>query len=69
MYKHTLNSYLFKKFTVGAVVIIGLRSITDISTSLIAITSLVVLLYFKKIQEPYVIAIAALIGLALKLFF
>jgi chromate transporter len=53
---------------VGAVVIIGWRSITDISTTLIAVAALIVLIYFKKIQEPYVILVAAIIGLLLKYF-
>jgi chromate transporter len=53
---------------VGAVVIIGLRSITDIATSLIALAALIALIYFKKIQEPYVILVAALLGLLLKYF-
>ena len=51
---------------VGAVVIIGTRSITDLATVLIAIATVVVMLYFKKVQEPYIIIIAAIIGLILK---
>ncbi len=51
---------------VGAVIIIATRSITDLATILIAIVTILVLLYFKKIQEPYIIAIAAIIGLILK---
>lgn len=51
---------------VGAVVIIGTRSITDIPTILIAIATVFVILYFKKVQEPYIIIIAAIIGLILK---
>lgn len=52
---------------VGAVVIIGIRSIFDIPTALIAIASIFALIYVKKIQEPYIILIAALIGLLLKI--
>lgn len=52
---------------VGAVVIIATRSIIDISTALIALASLLSLIYIRKIQEPYVIAVAALLGLLLKL--
>jgi len=53
---------------VGAVVIIGIRSITDIPTALIAIASIFALIYIKKIQEPYIILVAAIIGLILKTF-
>jgi chromate transporter len=51
---------------VGAVVIIGMRSITDIPTALIALATVVALIYIKKIQEPYIIAVAALVGLTIK---
>jgi chromate transporter len=51
---------------VGAVVIIAIRSITDIPTALIAIATVFALIYIKKIQEPYIILIAAAIGLILK---
>ena len=51
---------------VGSVIIIGMRSITDIITAAIAITSVMALLYFKKLQEPYVILVAAVIGILVK---
>ncbi len=51
---------------VGAVIIIGTRSITDVPTALIASASLLALIYFKKVQEPYVIFITALAGLLIK---
>lgn len=51
---------------VGAVIIIGTRSITDITTAVIAILSVLALIYIKKIQEPYIILISAIIGLILK---
>ncbi len=51
---------------VGAVVIIGIRSIIDIPTAIIAIVSILALIYIKKIQEPYIILVAAIIGLILK---
>lgn len=51
---------------VGAVVIIGTRSITDITTAIIAVLSILALIYIKKIQEPYIILISAIIGLILK---
>jgi chromate transporter len=52
---------------VGAVIVIASRSITDIPTTLIAIITILALLYIKKIQEPYIIAIAATVGIILKL--
>ncbi len=51
----------------GAVVVIAQRSILDIPTAIIAITTILALLNIKKIQEPYIILIAALIGLLIKL--
>jgi len=51
---------------VGAVVIIGIRSIVDIPTALIAFASVMTLIFLKKIREPYIIIAAALIGLLLK---
>jgi chromate transporter len=53
---------------VGSVVVIASRSITDITTALIAAVTILVLLYNKKIQEPYVILIAALLGILIKIF-
>ena len=52
----------------GAVVIIAIRSIIDVPTALIAVASVLALIYLKKIQEPYIILIAAIIGLILKSF-
>ena len=54
---------------VGAVIVIGQRSILDIPTALIAIAAVLSLLYIKKIQEPYLILIAALLGIIIKLIF
>lgn len=51
---------------VGAVIVIGTRSITDIATATIAIVSILALIYIKKIQEPYIILISAIVGLILK---
>ena len=51
---------------VGAVIIIGLRSVTDLATALIAAGTVLALLYVKKIKEPYIIGIAAIIGLLIK---
>ena len=52
---------------VGAVIVIASRSITDIPTALIAIVTILALLYVKKIQEPYIIGIAAIAGIIIKL--
>ncbi|MFP5041862.1 chromate transporter [Parasediminibacterium sp. JCM 36343] len=52
---------------VGAVVVIATRSIIDIPTALIAVTSILALLYIKKIQEPHIIAVAAMLGIIIKL--
>jgi chromate transporter len=53
---------------VGSVVVIAVRSIIDIPTALIAIASVLALIYIKKIQEPYIILAAAIVGLILKTF-
>jgi len=52
---------------VGSVIVIGMRSIIDIPTAIIAILSILALLYFKKMQEPYLILLAAILGLILKM--
>jgi chromate transporter len=49
----------------GAVVVIARRSLTDIPTILIAVLTAALLWNFKKIPEPVLILIAALIGLVL----
>lgn len=51
---------------VGSVVIIATRSIVDIPTAIIAICAVLLLVYTKKIQEPYIILAAAVIGLLIK---
>jgi chromate transporter len=52
----------------GAVVVIALRTIKDIPTAIIALTSIVVLLTTKKIKEPVIILLAAFVGVLIKLF-
>lgn len=52
----------------GAVLVLGKRTLTDIPTVLIAITTAGVLFKFKKLQEPFIILAAAIIGILLKLF-
>ena len=51
---------------VGAVVIIGIRSIVDFPTAIIAFVSVMALIFFKKIKEPLIILTAAILGLLLK---
>lgn len=50
----------------GAVVVLGKRTLTDMPTLLIAIATVAILFRFKKLQEPYVIVIAALVGIVIK---
>jgi chromate transporter len=52
---------------VGAVGVIASRSILDIPTTLIAIATIFALLYIKKIKEPYIIVVAAVVGIIIKL--
>ncbi|MDE2081715.1 MAG: chromate transporter [Burkholderiales bacterium] len=49
----------------GAVIVIGERSITDIATAGLALTTAGVLWRFKKLPEPVVVLVAALLGLML----
>jgi len=51
---------------VGSVVIIASRSIIDIPTAVIALASGLALIYIKKLQEPHLIAIAAVLGILIK---
>jgi chromate transporter len=53
---------------VGAVLVIGMRSIIDIPTALIAVASVLALVYIKKIQEPIIIFVAAIVGFLLKTY-
>lgn len=52
---------------VGAVVILGMKSLTDITTILLAVTTAFVLWKYKKVQEPYIILVAAILGLIIKM--
>jgi chromate transporter len=47
----------------GAVIVIGQRSITDWVTAALALITVAVLWRFKKVPEPAVVVVAALIGL------
>jgi chromate transporter len=51
---------------VGSVIVIATRSIKDIPTLMIAITAVLALIYVKKLQEPYIIGAAAIMGLLIK---
>jgi chromate transporter len=51
---------------VGSVIIIATRSIIDIPTTVIGIASMLALIYIKKLQEPYIIIVAAIIGVIIK---
>jgi chromate transporter len=50
----------------GAVIVLGKRQFTDIPSMLIGLMTIVVLVTFKKIQEPFIIIAAALAGLIIK---
>lgn len=50
----------------GAVCVLGKRQLTDIVSIALAAITIVVLLRFKKIQEPFVILVAAMLGLLIK---
>jgi chromate transporter len=52
---------------VGSVFVIASRTIIDIPTLLIAIITVLALLYIKKIQEPVIIIVAAALGILIKL--
>ena len=47
----------------GAVIVIGQRSITDWITATLAILAVAVLWRFRKVPEPVIVFVAALIGL------
>ena len=47
----------------GAVIVLAKRSITDLPTALLALVTVLLLWRFKKLQEPVIVAGAAVIGL------
>ena len=53
----------------GAVLVLGKRTLTDLTTLLIALITAAILFKFKKLQEPFIILAAALLGIFIKLFF
>ena len=52
----------------GAVIVIAGRTIKDIPSALIAVATIVVLFKVKKVKEPLIILVAAIIGLLLTYF-
>jgi chromate transporter len=53
---------------VGSVIVITTRSIVDIPTAVIAVAAMLTLIYFRKVQEPYVIIASGLLGVVIKTF-
>ncbi len=51
---------------IGAVFVLGKRQLTDITSVAFALITILLLLRFKKIQEPLIILVAALLGLLFK---
>jgi len=49
----------------GAVIVLAKRTIVDAPTALLALATLILLWRVKKLQEPVIVAAAALVGLAL----
>ncbi|CAJ0865536.1 Chromate transport protein [Ralstonia sp. LMG 32965] len=49
----------------GAVIVLAKRSIVDMPTALLAVATVLLLVKFKKLPEPVIVAGAALLGLAL----
>lgn len=50
----------------GAVLVLGGRTLTDIPSGIIALSTFVILFRFRKLGEPLIIGAAALIGIILK---
>ena len=50
----------------GAVCVLGMRQFTDMTSVAFAVITVLILLKFKKIQEPIIILIAAIVGLLIK---
>lgn len=50
----------------GAVLVLAKRQLTDVISCVIAVATILILLKFKKVQEPVIIVVAALLGLLIK---
>lgn len=53
---------------IGAVLVLAKRQFSDTLSVFIALATIMILLRFRKIQEPFIIIIAALVGLAARYF-
>lgn len=51
---------------IGAVFVLGKRQLTDITSAVIAVITMLLLIRFKKLQEPFIIIAAAIAGLLIK---
>jgi chromate transporter len=49
------------------VLLIGKRTLIDVPTALIAVTTAALLFKYKKLQEPFIILAAAAVGVVIKL--
>jgi len=54
---------------IGAVMVLGKRQLTDAVSFVLAAATVLVLVRFKKVQEPFIILAAALLGLLIKNYF
>jgi chromate transporter len=54
---------------IGAVFVLGKRQLTDVVSAVMALITILVLVRFKKIQEPLIILVAAIAGLLIKSYF
>lgn len=50
----------------GAVVVLTRQAVTDLATAVIALVTLAALLRFKKLPEPYIVAVAGALGILLR---
>lgn len=50
----------------GAVCVLAKRQLTDIISALFAVTTAILLFRYKKIQEPFIILVAAILGVVIK---
>jgi chromate transporter len=46
----------------GSVIVIAIRTISDLPTGVIAVSTMICLLLIKKVKEPYIILVSALLG-------
>ena len=53
----------------GAVLVLAKRQISDVLSAAIVLLTIIILFRFKKVQEPYIILVAALVGILLRYSF